>query len=121
VLIHINVVEDLLFYHHPCEDLIEDGEVPWKDLAWRPGHTDGELEEDDLHPPARRCGQDILPQRHRWDGDGERGRPRTRGFINRMSNWMESRSKNRDPQLDRGRNRSWFRGEPSRRRYMEGP
>jgi hypothetical protein len=124
VLIHIDAVEDLLFYHHPCEELIEDGKVSWKDFAWRPGHADGELEEDDMHPPTRNCGSKLLPQRHQWDdddkGNGDRGRPRPRGFMNRVSSWMDGKGKNKDPQLDRGRNRSWFRGDSSRRRFKEG-
>jgi hypothetical protein len=50
VLVHIDAVEDLLFYHHPREDLIADGKVPWKDFLWQFGRADGEIEEDELHP-----------------------------------------------------------------------
>jgi hypothetical protein len=41
VLVHIDIVEDLLFYHHPREDLIADGKIMWKEFAWRSGHADG--------------------------------------------------------------------------------
>jgi hypothetical protein len=30
VLIHLDVVEDLLFYHHPRHELIADGKAPWR-------------------------------------------------------------------------------------------
>jgi hypothetical protein len=33
ILIHIDVVEDLLFYHYPRDELIVDGKVPWRDFA----------------------------------------------------------------------------------------
>jgi hypothetical protein len=33
VLIHIDVVEDLTFNHYPCEDLVADGKVPWRDFT----------------------------------------------------------------------------------------
>jgi hypothetical protein len=33
VLIHIDAIEDLLFYHYPREGLIADGKVPWKDFS----------------------------------------------------------------------------------------
>jgi hypothetical protein len=51
VLIHINAIEDLLFYHPTREELIEDGKIPWWDFGWQYGRIDGELEEDELHPP----------------------------------------------------------------------
>jgi hypothetical protein len=124
VLIHIDAIEDLLFYRYLREDLVEDGKVPWKDFAWRPGHADGELEEDDLLPPTRNCGSELVPQRHHWDddneGSGDRGRHRPRGFMSRVSHWMDGRGKNKEPWVDRGRSRSWFRGESSRRRCKDG-
>jgi hypothetical protein len=101
VLIHIDVVEDLIFYYHPREELIQNGKVPWTDFAWRPGHADGELEEDDMHPPRRNGGSDLLPQRHHRDdddeGNGDCGRPRPRGFMNRVSSWMDGKGKIKDP------------------------
>jgi hypothetical protein len=34
VLVHIEVVEDLLFYNYPKVELIEDGKIPWRDFCW---------------------------------------------------------------------------------------
>jgi hypothetical protein len=50
ILIRIEVVEDLLFYHYPREELLADGKVPWRDFRWQWGRADGELGESDLHP-----------------------------------------------------------------------
>jgi hypothetical protein len=33
VIIHIDVVEDLMFYHYPREELIANGKVPWRDFT----------------------------------------------------------------------------------------
>jgi hypothetical protein len=88
VHIHIDVVEDLLFYHHPREELVADGKVPWKEFAWQSGRADGDLDEDELHPPTRYYGQDRQGQRHPWDDEDDEGdrRGRTRGIINKFSN-----------------------------------
>jgi hypothetical protein len=32
VLIHIDAVDDLMFYHYPREVLIADGKIPWRDF-----------------------------------------------------------------------------------------
>jgi hypothetical protein len=71
VRIHIDVVEDLMFYHYPRKELIEDGRVPWKDFHWQYGRPDEDLGEDDLHPPTRFCGQQGLQPRYhpRYDED----------------------------------------------------
>jgi hypothetical protein len=42
VIIHIDVVEDLCFYHYPKHDLIADGKVPWHEFSWQYGMPDGE-------------------------------------------------------------------------------
>jgi hypothetical protein len=34
ILIHIDVVEDLLFSHYPREELIVDEKIPWRDFVW---------------------------------------------------------------------------------------
>jgi hypothetical protein len=77
------------------------------------------LEEDYLHPPTRNCASELLPQGHHWDDDdesnGDRGRPRPRDFMNKVLSWMDGKGKNKAPQLDGGRSRSWFRGGSSRR------
>jgi hypothetical protein len=41
----------LLFYHHPRDELIQDGKVPWQEFKWQMGRADGDLDEEDLHPP----------------------------------------------------------------------
>jgi hypothetical protein len=46
VFIHIDVVEDLLFYNYPCEELVVDGKIPWREFAWQRGRPDGEVEEE---------------------------------------------------------------------------
>jgi hypothetical protein len=46
VLIYIDVVEDLLFYHFPQEELIADGKISWRDFIWQFGRPDGDLEEE---------------------------------------------------------------------------
>jgi hypothetical protein len=50
VLIHIDVVEDLMFYHYPREVLIADGKTPWRDFNWQYGRADGDLDDEELHP-----------------------------------------------------------------------
>jgi hypothetical protein len=45
VLVHIDAIEDLMFYHFPHEDLIADGKRPWTDFCWQYGRADGDLEE----------------------------------------------------------------------------
>jgi hypothetical protein len=37
--------------------------------------------------------------------------------MNKMANWMEGKNRSRDPQLERGHSRTWFRGESSHRRH----
>jgi hypothetical protein len=59
VLIHVDAVEDLLFYHFPRENLIADGKDPWRDFPWQLGKEDGDLDEYELHPPNRGCERDI--------------------------------------------------------------
>jgi hypothetical protein len=44
VLVHIDVVEYLLFYHYPWEQLIADGRIPWRDFFWQFGRVDGDLD-----------------------------------------------------------------------------
>jgi hypothetical protein len=51
ILVHVDAVEDLMFYHYPKAELVEDGKRPWRDFKWKFGKADGDLDEDDLHPP----------------------------------------------------------------------
>lgn len=87
ILIHIDTVEDLLFYHYPREELLADGRVQWRDFHWQLGRADGELDEDDLHPPTAHCRWDrdlSLRRREDDDEDREPKRPRNRGFLSRV-------------------------------------
>jgi hypothetical protein len=34
VLIHIDAIEDLLFYHYPREELLADGKIPRRGFNW---------------------------------------------------------------------------------------
>jgi hypothetical protein len=100
ILIHIDVVEDLLFYHHPREELVQDGKVPWQEFMWQLGQANGDLEEEDMHPPTRVCGPDLGPlRRHPRDDDDpdcDHKKPRPRGFISRMTGCIEGRGGCRD-------------------------
>jgi hypothetical protein len=100
ILIHIDVVEDLLFYHHPREELVQDGKVPWQEFMWQLGQANGDLEEEDLHPPTKVCGPDLGSlRRHLRDDDDpdcDHKKPRPRGFISRMTGCIEGRGRCRD-------------------------
>jgi hypothetical protein len=50
VLIHIDAVDDLMFYHYPREVLIADGKIPWRDFNWQYGRAGGDLDDEELHP-----------------------------------------------------------------------
>jgi hypothetical protein len=91
ILIHIDVVEDLSFYHFPHDELLADDKVPWKEFTWYPGCPNGEVEEEEFNPPPRFCGQNSeLRWRpdddEDWDKDHKRGR--SRGFMHKVSNWI---------------------------------
>jgi hypothetical protein len=124
ILIHIEVVEDLLFYHHPREELIADGKVPWREFNWRLGCEDGELEEEELHPPMSFCQPEG--RFRRWlshdDDDHDRGSRRTptRRLSNRSPRWHEAGD--RENQQHRGSG-GWYKGESPRtrsRKAIEG-
>jgi hypothetical protein len=61
VIIHIDVVEDLMFYHYPREELIANGKVPWRDFTWHFGRSDGKIEEEDFKVLSRACAPTLLP------------------------------------------------------------
>jgi hypothetical protein len=46
VIIHIDAIEDLLFYHYPREELIADSKAPWREFRWQFGRLDGDLDEE---------------------------------------------------------------------------
>jgi hypothetical protein len=89
VLVHIDAVEDLMFYHFPREDLIADGKRPWTNFCWQYGRANGDLEEWELHPPTRYCEQEERQGRRRprdddddWDRE-QFHRSMSRGLSNR--------------------------------------
>jgi hypothetical protein len=47
ILIHLDVVEDLMFYHYPREELVADGKIPWCEISWQYGPLDGGGDSDD--------------------------------------------------------------------------
>ncbi|KAK3158167.1 hypothetical protein QOZ80_2AG0133740 [Eleusine coracana subsp. coracana] len=121
VFIHIDSVEDLLFYHYPREDLLAEGRVPWRDFQWQYGKADGELEEDELRPPTRYCGPD---QDHHWqprddeDRDKDHKRPHPAAFLRRVSGCFESGGRSKDRNAEPDGWSGWYRGESSRGRVQ---
>lgn len=120
VFIHIDKVEDLLFYHYPWEELIADGRVQWRDFYWQHGQADGELDEEELHPPEDNCRLDRQRFWHYRDDDDENDhghkRSKGRGFMGRVSNWIDSKGKGRDRNTERDHGNGWYRGETSQGR-----
>jgi hypothetical protein len=53
VLIHLDVVEYLMFYHYPRDELLVDGKTPWREFDWRYGVPDGDLQEEDFSSNQR--------------------------------------------------------------------
>jgi hypothetical protein len=108
VFIHIDAIEDLMFYHFLREELVADGKVPWRDFSWQSGRPDGELEDDGDEPPSRFCIPDSEP---RWfcrdgddDDDREQKHPRSHGIMHQVSSWFDGRgrSKHMGADGDRG-------------------
>jgi hypothetical protein len=89
VFIHIEVIEDLMFYHFPREELVADGKVPWRDFSWQSGRPDGELEDDEDEPPSSYCVPDFEPRGFHRDGDDDDNREhrhsRARGIMHQVS------------------------------------
>jgi hypothetical protein len=110
ILVHIDVVEDLMFYHYPREELIADDKVPWRDFNWQFGRADGDLDEEELHPPRSICEPDE-GRYHRHPRDDEdnqdrsRKRPHPRGFFSRMSGCLDTRGRSRDRNQERSSSR----------------
>jgi hypothetical protein len=114
VLVHIEAVEDMLFYHYSREELVADGNIPWWEFKWQMGKMDGDLEEEILEPPTRFCCQSRSRSREDDDFDRDQRRPRPRGLLEKMSGWMESRGRSKDRQSERSRGSNWYQGESSR-------
>jgi hypothetical protein len=116
VLIHLDVVEDLLFFHYPRDELIADGKVSWRDFAWHFGRLDGELDDDEFLPPTRHCGLDEDRCWHPRDDeveDRDQKHSRARGIMHRVSGWMEGHRRNKGRQIEETHGRRWYRGESS--------
>jgi hypothetical protein len=110
VFIHIDTVEDLMFYHYPWDELIADGKVPRREFSWQMGRADGDLDVDETQPSTRYCASGTLPRRHWRDDDKTLQRQKERSFFNRVSSWMDH-SKSRERPDEGHRGRTWFRGE----------
>jgi hypothetical protein len=119
ILIHVDVVEDLLFYHYPHEDLLADGKVPWRDFVWQFGRPDGDNDDDEIPPPTHFYGNPTVQRRYHRDDeddDGNRERPRARGIMHRMSSWIEGRGRSRSRAPHACHGSGWFTGDSSRNR-----
>jgi hypothetical protein len=118
VLIHIDVVEDLYFYHYPRNERIADGKVPWREFSWQYGVPDGEAQDDDLSPLHSACRPDSQLRRDPGDDDdSEPKRSRPTGFMVKMSSWMESRGRSKHRASEREMGRGWYHGESSAGRH----
>jgi hypothetical protein len=109
ILVHIESVEDLQFYHHSPEQLNAEGKVQLRELRWRLGHPDGDIEEEVERTSQRYCRPILEPRRRpREDDDEDRGRsrPRSREPLRGVSRWVDNRRRDRGvvTERDRGRN-----------------
>jgi hypothetical protein len=117
VLVHIDVVEDLLFYHYPREELLADGKVPWREFSWQKGQPDGEQNEDFVEPISRCCGaQSEWRRRDEEDEDRDNKRPRSHSILKRVFSWMEGRNKRSGREGEIRHGSAWYRAESSRGR-----
>jgi hypothetical protein len=124
ILVHIDVVEDLMLYHFPREELVADGKVPWCDFSWQFGKPNGDLQEEELHPPQRHCVPDWRYPDRRPDEDDDQHiggrRSANRGLLGRMSSWMDTRGRNKDRHEERDRGSGRYRGDSSHGRHRQG-
>jgi hypothetical protein len=73
VLIHIDSVEDLMFYHHPPEKLLAQGKTQLREFFWTPGQLDGDMVDEDIRLVERHYRPDRDPRRcRRGDSDEDR-------------------------------------------------
>jgi hypothetical protein len=83
VLIHMDSIEDLTFYHYPADQLLVEGRVQFKEFRWHPGNPDGAMEED-IRVVQRYCCTPRDVEHRRRDNDEEdrgRGCSRRREFL----------------------------------------
>jgi hypothetical protein len=114
ILIHLDVVEDLMFYHYPRDELLADGKVPWREFSWQFG-LPGDAVSDDSQIPTRFCAPAAEGWRHRDDDEGDRDqeRHRGRGLMQRMAHWIDGRGRSKSWMPERNSYRGWYRGEAS--------
>jgi hypothetical protein len=60
IIIHLDVVEDLMLYHYPRDELIADGKVPWREFSWQYGLPDGDNANDDSVLQQRKGGIAVM-------------------------------------------------------------
>lgn len=116
VLIHIDVVEDLMFYHYPRAELLAEGRVPWREFVWQYGCANGDLDEEVFQPQIGACGEARALRWHPTDddeSDREQKRSRARGLMHRVSNWIDGRDKSREHRSERDHGSGRYRGESS--------
>jgi hypothetical protein len=119
VLVHIELVEDLHYYHHPPEQLNAESKVQLHELRWCPGRPDGHIEEEVDRPAHRYCRPDSVPCRWPWEDDDEergRGRPNRQDFLQGVSLWLDNKRQDKGAGMERDHCRTGYRGEPSRYR-----
>jgi hypothetical protein len=117
LLIHIDSIEDLSFYHRPADQLNAEGRVQLREFCWALGHLDGDMDDDDVRMALRFYRSSDGPiRRHRDEDDADRdcGCPRHRELLGSISRCLGQR-RSRVPPADRDRHGGWFRGESSRR------
>jgi hypothetical protein len=104
-------MEDLLFYHHPPEQLRAERIVQLREFHWYPDKPDGEIEHDAIRPRERYYRPYGDRRRYRDDR-----RPRGRQLLDGMMRWLDNCSRGRSEHRDGGRRERRFGGTPSRRR-----
>jgi hypothetical protein len=99
ILIHLDVVEYLMFCHYPQEELLAFGKTPWSLFVWHFGCPDRDSDDDDGIPSPRLYTPTMEPRWHPRDDEDDRDHKRSQacGILRRASSWLDrrGRSKNR--------------------------
>jgi hypothetical protein len=121
ILVHIDSVEDLMFYHHSPKQLRSEGRVQLREFHFVTGRLDDELEQEDEDVIQRHCRpvQDYI-RRPREDDDEDRGQERNRlrgrDLLGSMSHWFDNRRRNSSAGRTRERDNRWYMDYSPRRR-----
>jgi hypothetical protein len=121
ILVHIDTVEDLLFYHHSPDQLRAEGRVQHREFHGLSGSPDGDLQEV-VEPPIQHfCRPDQKFRRCPCKDDDEdrscdRNRIRGHDFLGSVSRWFDNRRSASPSQNYRGWDNRRYRNVPSRRR-----